>query len=157
MEITRSDTIERVKSCLAEVLALDSATISADASLIDDLGADSLDLVELMFVLERGFGVRLTQDDLRLTRQLGLSDEEIHENEVLTPLAIERLRERFPDSAALLVPGVTRHQLAALLTARQIAASIDAKLATVSGQEHAPGSATAAAGGGHTDSRRGGS
>lgn len=123
------DTIDHVKQCLAEVLAINPGEIDEKASLIHDLGADSLDLVELMFVIERKFGVRLTQDDLRLTRQLGLSEEEIHVEEVVTPLARERLLELFPDAAHVLVEGVTRRQLAVLLTVRQVAASVDEKLA----------------------------
>jgi acyl carrier protein len=125
----QEDTLQRVKLGLSEVLALDPAKIDDRASLMTDLGADSLDLVELMFVLERQFGVRLTQEDLRLTRQLGLSEEEIHKDEILTPLALEKLRELFPESQQLLVDGVTRRQLAALLTVQQVASSIDAKLA----------------------------
>lgn len=125
----QEDTLLRVKSCLSEVLAIDPSKIDDRSSLIGDLGADSLDLVELMFVLERQFGVRLTQDDLRLTRQLGLAEDEIHKDEVLTPLALERLRELFPDSHAVLVEGVNRRQLASLLTVRHVAASIESKLA----------------------------
>lgn len=123
------ETLEVVKQCLAEVLALQPNTIGDCASLITDLGADSLDLVELMFVLERKFGVRLTQEDMRLTRQLGLSEEEIHVEEVVTPIARERLLHLFPDAKEVLVEGVTRRQLAVLLTARQIASTVDAKLA----------------------------
>lgn len=125
----QQDTLSRVKSSLSEVLALDPSKIGDGSSLIGDLGADSLDLVELMFVLERQFGVRLTQDDLRLTRQLGLSEEAIHQNEVLTPLALAKLRELFPDSHDVLVEGVNRRQLASLLTVRHVAASIESKLA----------------------------
>jgi acyl carrier protein len=128
----KEDTLRRVKLSLSEVLALDPSKIEDGSSLVDDLGADSLDLVELMFVLERQFGVRLTQDDLRLTRQLGLTEEQIHKDEVLTPLAIERLRELFPDSLSVLVEGVSRRQLASLLTVRHVAASIESKL-TASG------------------------
>lgn len=121
--------LENVKQCLAEVLAVQPSSIDESASIVSDLGADSLDLVELMFVLERKFGVRLTQEDLRLTRQLGLTEEEIHVAEVVTPLARERLRELFPGANELLVEGVTRRQLAVLLTVRQVAVTIEGKLA----------------------------
>jgi len=124
-----TETLGQVKQCLAEVLAVASGDVADDDSLINDLGADSLDLVELMFVLERKFGVRLTQEDLRLTRQLGLAEEQIHVEEIVTQLALDRLRELFPGATQLLVPGVTRRELAVLLTVRQVAASIDDKLA----------------------------
>jgi len=123
------ETLENVKQCLAEVLAVKPCDIDENASLINDLGADSLDLVELMFVLERKFGVRLTQDDLRLTRQLQLSEAEIHTEEVVTPLALERLRLLFPEASKILVDGVTRKQLSVLLTVKHVALSIDDKLA----------------------------
>jgi hypothetical protein len=86
-----------------------------------------------MFVLERQFGVRLTQDDLRLTKQLGLAEEEIHDNEVLTPVARERLLQLFPNAGQLLVEGATRRQLAVLLTVRQVARSIEEKLSEATG------------------------
>jgi acyl carrier protein len=123
------ETVETVKQCLGEVLAIEPSTISDGASLINDLGADSLDLVELMFVLERKFGVRLTQDDMRLTRQLGLKEEEIHVDEVVTPIARERLLQLFPDAKELLVEGVTRRQLSVLLTVNQIALTVQGKFA----------------------------
>jgi acyl carrier protein len=129
----QANTIERVKSCISEVLAVKASEVGEDASLIGDLGADSLDLVELMFLLERQFGVRLAQDDLRLTKQLGLSEEEIHSNEVVTPVARERLLQLFPNAGQLLVEGVTRRQLAVLLTVRQVARAIEEKLSETTG------------------------
>jgi hypothetical protein len=51
-----------------------------------DLAADPLDLVELMFLLEQEFGIRLTREDLSLSAQLSLPDEELRTGEVLTPL-----------------------------------------------------------------------
>ena len=47
----------RVRKRVAEVLALQPEEVRADASLVDDLGADSLDLVDLMFTLEKEFGI----------------------------------------------------------------------------------------------------
>lgn len=123
-----SSTLDRINKCLAEVLALDPSTIRPNSSLMNELGADSLDLVELMFVLEQEFGVRLTQEDLRLTHQLGLAESEIHREEVLTPLALERLREKFPETPELFVEGLTRRHLGVLLNPLQIAQSIEAKL-----------------------------
>ncbi|MEW6363900.1 MAG: phosphopantetheine-binding protein [Acidobacteriota bacterium] len=122
-------TVERVTKCLGEVLALDPKTITADARVIDDLGADSLDLVELMFLLEREFSIRLDKRDLSLSAQLGLTEQETHHEEVLTPKAMSLLRERYPLAADRLRDGMTRKDLAVLLTVGEIAWSIDRKLA----------------------------
>lgn len=123
------DTAGRVAKCVAQVLALDLVDIRPESRLMDDLGAESLDLVELMYVLEHEFGIRLEQKDMSLTAQLGLREEQIHEHEVLTPQALEALRDRFAWADDLLKPGVTRKQLAALLTVSEVTKSVERKLA----------------------------
>lgn len=122
------DILERIKKCVAEVLAVAPAAISAQSRLIDDLGADSLDLVELMYLLEQEFDLRLSKNDLSLSAQLGIAEEEVHIDEVLTPKALELLRRRFAHAADFLVEGITRNQLAALLTVDEIAKVIAGKL-----------------------------
>lgn len=124
----RAETVARVAKCVAEVLALEPAKVSAGSRVMEDLGADSLDLVELMYVMEQEFDVTLSRDDLSLSAQLGLPEEEIHRHEVLTPRALAALRERFPASAAILKEGITRKHLAALLTVEELARAIERKL-----------------------------
>ena len=122
--------VERIKTCVAEVLAVDPGDIGTQSRLIDDLGADSLDLVELMYLMEQAFGLRLSKNDLSLSAQLGMSEEEVHVDEVLTTKALELLRRRFAHAADLLVEGVTRNQLASLLTVEEIARVIEKKMTT---------------------------
>ena len=124
------DTLSRVQKCVAEVLALDPKDIDPGASLMDDLGAESLDLVELMYLLEQEFKIRLSQQDMSLSAQLGLPEEQIHDHEVLTDQALELLRERFSGSSAMLKQGITRKQLAGLLTVQEVVRSIDRKLSS---------------------------
>jgi acyl carrier protein len=102
--------------------------VKADSRLMMDLGADSLDLVELMFLLEEEFGIRMSREDLSLSAQLGLPEEELRQGEVLTPRALELLRQRFPAAADTLREGATRRDLAALLTVEEIARSVRARL-----------------------------
>jgi acyl carrier protein len=122
------DTINRVRKCIAEVLAMDPGEITAQSNLVDDLGADSLDLVELMYLLEQEFDIRLSQDDLSLSAQLGLPEEDIHQNEVLTAKALELLRKRFPNAIDILKDGISRRHLAALLTVEETARLVKKKL-----------------------------
>lgn len=122
------DTIERVRRCVAEVLALDVGEVAAESRLITDLGAESLDLVELMYLLENEFEIRLSRSDVSISAQLGLPEEEVHTDEVLTLRALELLRERFPDAGAVLREGATLRHLAALLTVAEIVRAVDAKL-----------------------------
>ena len=56
--------LEKVQEMLAEALNLPVSKITADAKIIDDLGADSLDVVELLSRLEDEFGITIPDDDV---------------------------------------------------------------------------------------------
>ncbi len=57
-----SDVIERVKKIVVERLEVDAEKVEEKASFIDDLGADSLDLVELVMAFEEEFGIEIPDD-----------------------------------------------------------------------------------------------
>ena len=57
-----SDTPDRVKKIVVEHLGVDADKVTEEASFIDDLGADSLDIVELVMAFEEEFGVEIPDD-----------------------------------------------------------------------------------------------
>ena len=57
-----SDTAERVQKIVVEHLGVEADKVTQDASFIDDLGADSLDIVELVMAFEEEFGVEIPDD-----------------------------------------------------------------------------------------------
>lgn len=57
-----NDIAERVKKIVVEHLGVDEAKVSDSASFIDDLGADSLDTVELVMAFEEEFGCEIPDD-----------------------------------------------------------------------------------------------
>ncbi len=54
---------EKVKKIIAEQLDVDAANVKPEASFVDDLGADSLDTVELVMALEEEFGIEIPDED----------------------------------------------------------------------------------------------
>ena len=54
---------EKVKAIIAEQLGVKPEEVTPDASFIDDLGADSLDTVELVMALEEEFGIEIPDED----------------------------------------------------------------------------------------------
>jgi acyl carrier protein len=57
-----SETVDRVKKIVVEHLGVEQDKVTEDASFIDDLGADSLDIVELVMAFEEEFGVEIPDD-----------------------------------------------------------------------------------------------
>jgi len=58
-----ADTLDRLKSIVVEELAVDEEEVTAEASFIDDLGADSLDVVELIMAFEEEFDLEIPDED----------------------------------------------------------------------------------------------
>ena len=54
---------EKVKSIIAEQLGVKPEEVTPEASFVEDLGADSLDTVELVMALEEGFGIEIPDED----------------------------------------------------------------------------------------------
>ncbi len=57
-----SNTADRVKKIVVEYLGVDDSKVTENASFIDDLGADSLDTVELVMAFEEEFGCEIPDD-----------------------------------------------------------------------------------------------
>ena len=66
-----SDNFERFKNCAVEVLAVDPAAVTPEASFADDLDADSLDLVELVMALEEEFNISVEEEELTDVATIG--------------------------------------------------------------------------------------
>lgn len=54
---------DRIKEIIVEQLGVEESEITPDASFIDDLGADSLDTVELVMAFEEEFGIEIPDED----------------------------------------------------------------------------------------------
>ncbi|AXE64884.1 acyl carrier protein [Hyphomonas sp. NPDC076900] len=66
-----SDVFERVKKIVVENLDVDADKVVESASFIDDLGADSLDLVELVMAFEEEFNIEIPDDVQESIRSVG--------------------------------------------------------------------------------------
>jgi acyl carrier protein len=66
-----SDVAERVKKIVVEHLGVDAEKVTPEASFIDDLGADSLDTVELVMAFEEEFGIEIPDDAAETIQTVG--------------------------------------------------------------------------------------
>ena len=61
---------DKVKSIIVEQLGVDEEEVTADASFVEDLGADSLDVVELVMALEESFDIVVPDEDVEALQTL---------------------------------------------------------------------------------------
>lgn len=61
----------RVNSIILDQLGVEASTLVPEANLLDDLGADSLDVVELVMALEEEFGIEVPDEDVENIRTIG--------------------------------------------------------------------------------------
>jgi acyl carrier protein len=95
--MTRAEVFEGVKECLAKVLDIPVESIHEDSKIIQDLGADSLDFLDLSFQIQQKFGVRFSprEDERRLQEKLG--GVAVQNNGVYTPEALAEMRRSMPE------------------------------------------------------------
>ena len=71
---------ERVKEIIIDQLGVDAKEVAPEASFIEDLGADSLDTVELVMALEEEFGVEIPDEDAEKISTVGEASKYIREH-----------------------------------------------------------------------------
>ena len=87
----------KVRDAFAEALGLEEDEVEYDSKVIGDLGAESLDFLDIAFRLERAFDIKIPRGGIEKAAQDGMGDDAYENNGVLTPSAIEKLAEAMPE------------------------------------------------------------
>ncbi len=96
--MTREEILEGVCASIAAVLDIqDPSTIKAEDRLVGDLGADSLDLLDFVFHLEKRFKIRINPRDIEREAQAAAGGKPIEVDGYYTPEALESLRKALPE------------------------------------------------------------
>jgi len=90
------DYLSAVQEAVANALGVDEDEASPDATLMDDLGAESIDLLDILFRVERATGVKIQASDLGDEIQGGISDEEFGAGENVSRKGLEHLTTVMP-------------------------------------------------------------
>jgi len=134
----RDAVTESVADAVSEALGLEPEEVTPEATLLGDLGAESIDLLDILFRIERGMGVKITAGELAEYVQGGISDEDFgDEDEIITPLGLAHLHT--------VMPQIDVDQLTGKLRADSVMGlfSVDNLVALVRGRLAGAGSDTA--------------
>ncbi len=130
---TKEDIFETVKLCLVEALSVDEDEVTPEASLTRDLGAESLDFLDINYQMEQLFGMRMARHFfLEHAEEMFGEGSAIDDSGRLTPPAMALLRERYGEATLPSTgDGLDLDEVPALITVQAVVDTILAILATL--------------------------
>ena len=106
-----------VRDCFVEALGVDEEEVTMTALVIDDLGAESLDFLDIAFRLERQFDIKIPRGDIEREAQSSLDGEPYEVDGVLTAQALEKLKDLMPEvDPSAFKPGLSTKEIPQLFT-----------------------------------------
>lgn len=82
----------KVREIIADVLVIDEEEVSLNSRLISDLGAESIDFLDLVFQLEKEFSIKIPRGQLEKNARGDLAEDEFEKGGVLTAQGMEALK-----------------------------------------------------------------
>lgn len=97
--IDEKEIFEKVRESIVEALGVDEEDVAPSATLFDDLGAESLDLLDIVFRLEKTFGIKIPRGGIQqdILAAEGIKEEDVLIDGAFTAFGAEKLRERMPE------------------------------------------------------------
>ncbi len=92
---TKDEIFNKVRETLEDALGVDEDEVSPEATLAGDLGADSIDFLDIVFRLEKNFDVKIPRGEL-FPENLASADGSFIQDGLVTSSGIEELRRRMP-------------------------------------------------------------
>ena len=94
MSTNKDEVFEKVRECLVQALGVDPDEIETGSSLTRDLGAESIDYLDIVFRLEKTFKIKIPRGDL-FPENLLTNDENVKDGK-MTEVGLLRLKEKIP-------------------------------------------------------------
>lgn len=110
--------LDKFYDCFVQALGVERDDLDMDKTLLEDLGADSLDLLDLVFNLEQAFNIQIPRGEFERRAREALGDRPFDVNGVLTEEGLDALRQGMPEAAGSIKAGMRTHQIPMLFTVR---------------------------------------
>ena len=95
MAMSRDDIFQEVQEVLVDALGLDDDEVTKDATLMGDLGAESIDFLDIVFRLEKAFEIKIAREELFPIENLMANPEFVNDGK-LTEAGLSELKEKMP-------------------------------------------------------------
>jgi acyl carrier protein len=95
MAMSRDEVYEEVKEVLIDALGLDDDEVTAEATLMGDLGAESIDFLDIIFRLEKAFDIKVPREEL-FPAEAVLNNPEFVSGGMLTEKGLAELKDKMP-------------------------------------------------------------
>jgi acyl carrier protein len=131
----------KVCQIVANALYLDVSEVNLESNLLRELGAESIDLLDIVFRLEKEFSIKIPRDEFERRARGGLSKDEFAANGILTLRGMAEVRKNMPElSLELLDSGFMLRDLASLFTVASFVRIIEEQISpkAKSSQTHIP-------------------
>ena len=119
--MTNTDIEAMTCRIVAESLGRPESDVTLSSVLMADLGAESLDFLDIVFRLEREFGIQITRGEMEKASRGEMSPEEFAPGGVLSERGLARLRELMPEAADRIKPGLRPNMILTLFSVQTFA------------------------------------
>ena len=118
---------QTVCALCAKSLACDPSQVTLSSALMADLGAESLDFLDIVFELERTFDIQITRGEMERAARGDMTEEEFAPNGTVSAAGLVRLRELMPEVAHRIHEGLRPAQILSLFTVQTFVHMVKAK------------------------------
>ncbi len=95
--MSRDEIMQQVQEVLVDALGVDDDEVTTEATLMGDLGAESIDFLDIVFRLEKVFGIKIPREELFPAENL-MNDSEFVHNGKLTEKGLNEQRDKMPNT-----------------------------------------------------------
>ena len=112
---------ESVRTIVAESLGRKLEEVQLGSILMDDLGAESLDFLDIVFCIEREFEIEITRGEMERASRGEMSPDEFAPGGVISEAGLARLRTLMPEAADRIQPGLRPSTILSLFSVQTFA------------------------------------
>lgn len=94
MAVTKDEVYKKVQTALVDALGVDEEEVTPQATMVGDLGAESIDFLDIVFKLEKAFGIEIPRKEL--SPEDILTNADYVKDGKVTPAGIAELKQRMP-------------------------------------------------------------